>query len=104
MYGRCRSTTGYQIRRTLEILTADESKAGMPVNQSEEEEITITIMQELFSDQAPDTDNEWYNKLEEMTGVKLEVNFVPTLSYVYHGSGFWNGRIYGGDGLYEKAL
>lgn len=43
---------------------------------------TITMMQELFSDQAPDINNEWYQKMEEMTGVKMEVNFVPTLSYV----------------------
>ncbi|MCI9141057.1 MAG: extracellular solute-binding protein [Lachnospiraceae bacterium] len=46
------------------------------------ESFTITMMQELFSDQAPDTNNVWYQKLEEMTGVKMEVNFVPTLSYV----------------------
>lgn len=46
------------------------------------EMITITMMQELFSDQAPDTQNVWYQKMEEMTGVKMEVNFVPTLSYV----------------------
>lgn len=43
---------------------------------------TITMMQELFSDQAPDTNNVWYQKVEEMTGVKMDVNFVPTLSYV----------------------
>ena len=46
------------------------------------ESFTITMMQELFTDQAPDTTNQWYQKMEEMTGVKMEVNFVPTLSYV----------------------
>ena len=46
------------------------------------ETFTITMMQELFSDQAPDINNVWYQKMEEMTGMKMEVNFVPTLSYV----------------------
>lgn len=68
--------------------TAQESSQAAGGNettttaQEDEGTFTITMMQELFSDQAPDTNNEWYQKVEEMTGVKMEVNFVPTLSYV----------------------
>lgn len=45
-------------------------------------EYTITMMQELFSDSTPDMSNEWYSYIRENLGVNLEVNFVPTLSYV----------------------
>jgi len=54
-----------------------------PANQQAVEEVfTISMMSELFSDQAPDLNNAWYQEMEKMTGVKMEVNFVPTLSYV----------------------
>lgn len=62
--------------------TAGQTEAGSGESGASEGTFTITMMQELFSDQAPDTNNAWYQKMEEMTGVKMEVNFVPTLSYV----------------------
>lgn len=44
--------------------------------------VRLTIMQELFSDQAPDMENNaWYNALEEKMGIEIEINYVPTLSY-----------------------
>ncbi len=68
------------------VTSGGEESTSEEDSTSEEENVsgesfTITMMQELFSDQAPDTDNIWYQKMEEMTGVKMEVNFVPTLSY-----------------------
>ena len=47
-----------------------------------EEPFTITMMQELFSDQTPDMSNEWYTYIRDHLGVTLDVNFVPTQSYV----------------------
>lgn len=49
---------------------------------AEEEPITITMMQELFSDSTPDMTNEWYTYIKDNLGVTLDVNFVPTQSYV----------------------
>ena len=49
---------------------------------ADEDPITITMMQELFSDSTPDMDNEWYTYLKDHLGVTLDVNFVPTQSYV----------------------
>ncbi|MBO6242755.1 MAG: extracellular solute-binding protein [Butyrivibrio sp.] len=46
------------------------------------EPITITMMQELFSDSAPDLSDEWYTYIKDNLGVTLDVNFVPTQSYV----------------------
>lgn len=44
--------------------------------------VRLTIMQELFSDQAPDMENNaWYHALEEKMGIEIEINYVPTLSY-----------------------
>lgn len=67
-------TTGASVEGTTSSTQADTAENS--------ETITITMMQELFSDQAPDTSNVWYQTMEEMTGVKMDVNFVPTLSYV----------------------
>lgn len=67
---------------TTATTASEGEKAQTTAEGAADGSITITMMQELFSDQAPDTNNEWYKKMEEMTGVKMEVNFVPTLSYV----------------------
>ncbi|MDO4326113.1 MAG: extracellular solute-binding protein [bacterium] len=79
------STTNASVKETSAQAAAGTQAAGTQTPGAETpsgETFTITMMQELFSDQAPDTSNVWYQKMEEMTGVKMEVNFVPTLSYV----------------------
>ena len=57
------------------------ASAVIPV-AAEEEKFPITMMQELFSDSTPDMTNEWYSYLQDSLGVTLDVNFVPTQSYV----------------------
>ena len=52
--------------------------SGLSAAASAEEPVTITMMQELFSDSTPDMTNEWYTYLRENLGVTLDVNFVPT--------------------------
>ena len=53
--------------------------SAVSVDTPETQEVfEITMMQELFSAQPPDLNSEWFQRLTEETGVRLEVNFIPT--------------------------
>ncbi len=79
----CGSTGGTEtVSDTAGTTATTATETSAEESGSDGETFTITMMQELFSDQAPDTTNAWYQELEKETGVKMDVNFVPTLSYV----------------------
>lgn len=61
---------------------SDNSSENTLTEEAELTPVTITMMQELFSDSAPDLNDEWYTYLTDNLGVTLDVNFIPTQSYV----------------------
>ncbi len=67
---------------TSEVDKSTEGASSTASSDDSLEPVTITMMQELFSDSAPDLNDEWYTYIAENLGVTLDVNFVPTQSYV----------------------